>query len=98
MATRCPRCGLRLDADGRCPAEAPLLPYAGRQWGTAQQLVHRLGVDITTAMVRRWRDRDGLTTQRGYSPLDEAARIEADKRTGGRGRRRRVDVGVALAA
>ncbi|XTZ18176.1 hypothetical protein ACQSSU_12780 [Micromonospora echinospora] len=97
MATRCHRCGLRLD-EGRCPAEAPLLPHAGQQWGTAQQLVHRLGADITTPMVRRWRDRAGLTNRSGYSPLDEAARIEAAIRLRGRGRRRRVDVGAALVA
>ncbi|NYT96313.1 hypothetical protein [Salinispora sp. H7-4] len=85
--TRCPRCALTCTAAG-CPATAPLSWYAGREWGTAQQLVHRLGDDVTVAMVRRWRDRDGLTTHAGYSPLDEAARIEAAKRLSPRGRPR----------
>lgn len=94
--TRCPRCDLKI-VDGRCPATEPLTPFQGQEWGTAQQLVHHLGADITTAMVRRWRDRRGLTTHGGLSPLDEAARIERDARLGGRGRPRRLDSGLAAA-
>lgn len=75
-------------------------PETGRYWGTAAQLAARLGPDITPAMIRRWRERKGLTTIAGYSPLDEAATIERDTRmrTVRRGRPRRVDVGAALAA
>ncbi|MET7867968.1 hypothetical protein [Micromonospora taraxaci] len=64
---------------------------AGRYWGTAAQLAHALGADVTPAMIRRWRDRDGLTTIDGCSPLDEAATIEARKRRSTRGRPRRLD-------
>lgn len=67
-------------------------PRTGREWGTATQLAAALGDDVTPAMVRRWRDRDGLTTRAGYSPLDEAARIEAAKRLSPRGRPRRLDL------
>ncbi|WP_320069617.1 hypothetical protein [Micromonospora sp. RTGN7] len=64
----------------------------GREWGTAVQLAERLGPDVTEAMVRRWRDRKGLTTVEGYSPLDEAAAIEATVRRSPRGRPRRLDL------
>ncbi|MEU5945123.1 hypothetical protein ABZ793_06120 [Micromonospora sp. NPDC047465] len=60
-----------------------------------------LGSDVTEAMVRRWRDRDHLTIIRvgrtAYSPLDEAATIEAAKRRSTRGRPRRVDMATAAA-
>ncbi|MGA4726282.1 hypothetical protein ACPB67_02580 [Micromonospora taraxaci] len=64
---------------------------AGRYWGTAAQLAAALGPDVTPAMIRRWRDRDGLTTIDGRSPLDQAATIEAAKRRSTRGRPRRLD-------
>ncbi|MFG2059680.1 hypothetical protein ACGFI9_37280 [Micromonospora sp. NPDC048930] len=105
--TRCPRCGLRLTA-GRCPADLPELPrctdpdprYYGREYGTVQQLVHRLGADVTVGMVRQWRKRKGLGNHDGLSFLDEAQTIEGDirRRKDRRGRPRRVDVGAAVAA
>ncbi|TDC81890.1 hypothetical protein E1193_13380 [Micromonospora sp. KC606] len=64
---------------------------AGRHWGTDRELAAALGPDVTPAMIRRWRDRDGLTTIEGRSPLDEAATIEAAKRRSTRGRPRRLD-------
>lgn len=75
-----------------------MITVDGREWGTPEQLADRLGPDVTAAMVRRWRDRKGLTVRAGYSPLDEAAEIELATRTSPRGRPRRVDVGAALAA
>lgn len=63
----------------------------GRDWGTAAEIAARLGPDVTPAMVRRWRDRKGLTTHAGYSPLDEAAAIEHATRTSTRGRPRQLD-------
>ncbi|MFI1197715.1 hypothetical protein ACH4T9_31265 [Micromonospora sp. NPDC020750] len=105
---RCAHCGSALDATGRCPGDAPLLdPHRdGRKYGTAAQLVHRLGSDVTTDMIHNWRKRDGLERYRigreVYSPLDQAATIERDKRLQteetGRGRRRRLDVTPVLAA
>ncbi|MFG3702394.1 hypothetical protein ACGF5C_31605 [Micromonospora sp. NPDC047620] len=72
------------------------LPWInGRQWGTAHQLAAHLGDDITPAMIRRWRDRKGLTTIAGYSPLDEAAAIEHATRTSTRGRPRQLDLAAA---
>lgn len=65
-----------------------MIRIGGRDWGTAPQLAAALGPDVTPAMIRRWRDRDHLTTIAGYSPLDEATAIEAQKRHGGRGRPR----------
>lgn len=75
-------------------------PETGREWGTAAQLAARLGPDITPAMIRRWRERKGLTTRAGHSPLDEAQTIERDIRIRPvrRGRPRRVDVGLPAAA
>ena len=74
----------------------------GRLYGTAPQLAAALGPDITPAMIRRWRERDGLTTIRAghntYSPLDEATTIEAAKYLSGRGRPRRLDEAAVAAA
>ncbi|MEU5668964.1 hypothetical protein ABZ749_01075 [Micromonospora sp. NPDC047753] len=61
---------------------------AGRYWGTDRELAAALGTDVTPAMIRRWRDRKGLTTVDGRSPLDEAAAIEAQVRRATRGRPR----------
>lgn len=72
-----------------------MLHVDGREWGTPDQIAARLGPDITAAMVRRWRDRKGLTTRAGYSPLDEAAAIELATRTSARGRPRRLDLAAA---
>lgn len=73
----------------------------GAEWGTAAELAERLGPDVSAAMVRRWRDRDGLDTQRigrkVLSPLGQAARIERDKRVSGTGRPRRLDTQAAAA-
>ncbi|MCZ7376533.1 hypothetical protein [Micromonospora sp. WMMC250] len=68
---------------------------AGRYWGTDRELAAALGPDITPAMIRRYRERDGLTTIEGRSPLDEAATIEARKRRSTRGRPRRLDLASA---
>ena len=73
----------------------------GVEYGTAAEIAHRLGLDVTAGMVRRWADRDGLpahrTTGRGRGtvryPLPEAARIEAIKRDTSRGRPRQLDTG-----
>ena len=109
---RCDHCHLKLDPTGRCPGTRPLHRITGpdgieREYGTVQQLAHRLGRDVSPGMIRRWRDRKGLTvTADDYSPLDEASAIEAPIRLGGRGRgrgtrnnpARRVDVEAASAA
>lgn len=109
---RCDHCRLRFDATGRCPGTRPLHRIVGpdgtvREYGTVQQLAHRLGRDISPAMVRRWRDRKGLTvTADDFSPLDEASAIEAPIRLGGKGRKRgsrntnarRLDLAAAAAA
>lgn len=75
-----------------------MIHVGGRDWGTDAELAAALGLDVTPAMVRRWRDRDGLTTRHvgrtAYSPLDEAAAIEAHKRRAGRGRPRRSSARV----
>lgn len=68
---------------------------ADRYWGTDRELAAALGADVTPAMIRRWRDRDGLLTIEGRSPLDQAATIEADKRRSTRGRPRRLDLATA---
>lgn len=79
-----------------------VITVRGEEYGTAAELARRLGGDVTVAMVRRWRERDGLDAiQVGrtvYSPLRQAARIEAAKRRGGRGRPRRVDDRPMIAA
>ncbi|MFF3867367.1 hypothetical protein [Micromonospora sp. NPDC001898] len=109
MATpRCTLCRTALDGAGRCPGDAPLLDPRrdGRGYGTAAQLVHRLGSDVTTDMVHNWRKRDGLGRyrigQEVYSPIDQAATIERDKRLQteetGRGRPRRLDATLVHAA
>lgn len=49
--TRCRHCRSALDAAGRCPGDTPLIRD---RWGTAAQIAHRLGSDITAARVRDW--------------------------------------------
>lgn len=79
-----------------------MITVEGREWGTAAEIATRLGADITPAMVYRWRDRDGLTVhhvgRNAYSPLDQSATIERDKRHNPRGRPRRVDARPMIAA
>lgn len=90
--TKCWHCGLSLDPDGHCPANLDKLPtYEGREYGTAQQLAHRLGRDVTTGMILRWRDNHGLANHDGLSYYDEAAAIEAKVAASKRGRPRRLD-------
>jgi hypothetical protein len=78
-----------------------MMRVGGREWGTAAELAARLGPDVTPAMVYRWRDRDRLATVRVgrtvYSPLDQAAELERDKRVAGHGRPRSLDT-VPVAA
>ena len=72
-----------------------MINIGGFEWGTAAEIAARLGGDVTEDMVYRWRGRDGLTVVKvnrtAYSPVAEAARIEAKKDDSGRGRPRRVD-------
>jgi hypothetical protein len=80
---------------------AAVIRIHGCEWGTAAELAARLGPDVTEAMIRRWRDRDSLATARVgrtvYSPLDQAAELERDKRVAGHGRPRSLDT-VPVAA
>lgn len=69
-----------------------MITVDGREWGTPEQLAARLGPDVTAGMVRRWRDRKGLTVHAGLSPVDEAAAIELVTRRSARGRPRRLDL------
>lgn len=79
-----------------------MIVVQGREYGTAEQIAARLGGDVTVAMVRNWAQRDGLARHRVgrtvYYPLDQAATIERDKRTSGRGRARRLDAALVPAA
>ena len=78
-----------------------MIRVAGRDWGTAAELAAALGADVTEDMVYRWRDRDGLDTIRigrtAYSPLDQAAVVERNKRLSRTGRPRRLDTRAAAA-
>ncbi len=64
-----------------------MLPLV-REYGTAAEIADALGPDVTTAMVRRWADRDGLPAYhepgRGRGTvrylLDRAAAIERERR------------------
>jgi len=49
----CWHCGSVLAA-GRCPGDTPPLVRGGREYGTAAQIAHALGSDITAARVRDW--------------------------------------------
>lgn len=75
-----------------------MITVDGREWGTPEQLATRLGLDVTPGMIRRWRDRKGLTVHAGFSPLDEAAAIELATRRATRGRPRRLDLAAAATA
>ncbi|MEK8108672.1 hypothetical protein NKG94_34565 [Micromonospora sp. M12] len=75
---------------------------AGREYGTAVEIAAALGTDVTERMIVNWRRRDGLECQqvgrKVYSPLDQAAQIEAQKRLSGRGRPRQLDDPLVPAA
>lgn len=65
----------------------------GAEWGTAGEIASRLGVGVTTAMVRWWvRDRGLHAARVGrrtiYYSLTEVSAVERETRVGGRGRRR----------
>jgi hypothetical protein len=83
---------------------ATVIAHDGREYGTAAQIAHALGGDVTEAMVRNWArpDREQLARHRVgrtvYYPLDQAATIERDKRRTPRGRPRRLDVALVGAA
>ena len=108
IAARCNLCGARLKANGLCPGTLPLLDPRrdGRKYGTAHQLVHHFGTDVTVAMVHNFRQRDGLERYRigreVYSPVDQMGRIERDKRVSkeetGKGRPRQLDDTLVHAA
>lgn len=84
-----------------------MIRVEGEDWGTAAEIAAALGPDVRPATVRRWADRDGLPAVRAAGtdgrptvryPLDAAARIEAAKRRGGRGRPRELDIETVLPA
>lgn len=70
----------------------PVITLYGREYGTATQIAAALGPDITVAMVRAWARRGRLTRYRRgtttWYPLDQAAAVEADVASSGRGRKR----------
>lgn len=72
----------------------------GVRWGTAREIADQLGHGVTAAAVRKWASRDGLPVARTFDtsgrpqvryPLPEAARIDAEKRSGPRGRHRKLN-------
>ncbi|MGW3888903.1 hypothetical protein ACWD69_09450 [Micromonospora chokoriensis] len=72
----CRHCGTTLDARNQCPGEAPLLRD---HWGTAAQIAHRRGSDITAARVRDW-------ARRSRKPSDPLYGMITAKHHPGRGR------------
>jgi hypothetical protein len=69
----------------------------GSRWGTAAEIAAHLGHGVTEAVVRSWVRRDGLPAARMADddgrpqvryPFVHAARIDARKRHGQRGRPR----------
>ena len=79
-----------------------MIRLKGREYGTAAEIARRLGPDVTERMIVNWRRRDGLECHHVgrtvYSPLDQAATIEAQKRHAGRGRPRQLDQPLVPAA
>lgn len=83
------------------------IPHDGDLWGTARMIATHLGPDITEAMIRNWAARDGLPAakmrdrhgrrQTRY-PRQTATDIEAAKYLSGRGRKRRLDEPIMVAA
>lgn len=69
----------------------------GRQYGTAVDIAHALGADVTPAMVRRWADRGRIRRYGHHYRLDEAALAERDTRCSARGRPRRLDTTLIAA-
>lgn len=76
-----------------------MIRVEGREYGTAAEIAHRLGPDVTKHMVRNWSQRDGLARHRDgrtvYYALDQAEAIEYAKRATTRGRRRQLAVSAA---
>lgn len=72
-----------------------MITIASIDYGTAAEIAAALGPDVTPAMVRNWASRDGLARYRTGGTvryrLDQAARIERDKRLASRGRPRPLD-------
>jgi hypothetical protein len=69
----------------------------GRHWGTATEIAAHLGHGVTAKTVRRWyedraipgvRTADENGRPQVRHPLDEAVRVEAEKRNSARSRRR----------
>lgn len=87
-----------------------MIVATGDFWGTAEEISRTLTAPdspVTEAMVRNWAARDGLPSIRSTDaagrpqvryPLTAAARIEADKRSSGRGRKRVLDEMMSPAA
>lgn len=69
-----------------------MITIDGAEFGSAAEVAAHLGRGVTPAAVRRWADRDGLTTKRAgrrvVYRLDEATTIECDKRYSTHGRPR----------
>lgn len=78
---RCTLCRTALDRTGRCPGEQPLLDPRrdGTQYGTAAQLAHALGSDITAGRVRDW-------ARRARKPADRLHGLLPAQRLPGAGR------------
>jgi hypothetical protein len=79
-----------------------VIRIGGQVYGTAAEMAEQLGPDINAETVRNWRRRDGLKAYRVgvlvYSPLAQAATIEAAKRCSTRGRPRSLDPDAAQAS
>lgn len=77
-----------------------LIHVDGVEYGTADELAAVLGPDVTPDLIRSWARNAGLHRHhvpgrgRGttYYPAEEAAQIEARKRSSRRGRPRVLDI------
>jgi len=74
-----------------------MIEVAGEWWGTAAQIAEHIGHGLTVAGVRRWAERDGLTSVRSTDAfgrpqvrylLGQAVLIDRAKRQARRGRPR----------
>ncbi|NIL59955.1 hypothetical protein [Salinispora arenicola] len=86
-----------------------MISLAGHHYGTAAQIAHALGPDITAARVRDWARRSRHTDDRLHGHLpgrgrgvtwychDQAVHVEMLTRTTGRGRTRVEAHGVRYA-
>lgn len=101
ITRRCDRCRATL-VGGLCPGLKPLIRVRDVDHGTAHQLVHLLGDDITIDMVRNWHRRGDLpgvkVGRTVYHSFPQAATVERDKRLETRGRPRRVCAPAPVAA